>query len=106
MKNLSDFKNRIQVGVKLKTTYHFLLVGREQDGTPIYGDEIKPIREISIKQSNSFALKTVRQDGKKVDSWCNFPKSSEIEFLNNNTVRILEKQTNGEIKPVLTYEFI
>lgn len=106
MKNLTQFKNRIQVGVRIKGTSHMAFVGRSHDNSPIFGDKDLGIREVSIKQSNAFALKTTRNDGSIVDSWCDYPKASRCRFNGPDSITIIEEQENGEIKPVLTYEFI
>lgn len=102
MKNLAQFKNRIKVGVRIKGTYHMAFMGRNQDNSPIFGDKDLGIREVSIKRSNDFALKTTRIDGSIVDSWCNYPKASKCRFNGPDSITILD----GELNPVLTYEFI
>jgi hypothetical protein len=90
MKNLADFKRRLKLGCKIETTHARMgSLG---------------IREVSIVQSNSFALKTQR-DGKAIDSWCEYPKAKDIEFLDENTAVIYWGE--GERREqILTYKFI
>ena len=91
MKNLSDFKKRLQVGTKLETYNHNLKTS--------FG-----VREISIVQTNSFALDTLR-NGETVQSWCEYPKASNFEIINKNEALIFWGQ--GEKRePILTYKFI
>jgi len=91
MKNLSDFKKRLQVGTKLETYNHNLKAS--------FG-----VREISIVQSNSFALNTLR-NGEIVQSWCEYPKASDFEIIDNNTALIYWGQGDKR-EPILTYKFI
>lgn len=106
MKTLSDFKKRLTVGTKLEAIHHFNFEGRMPDGTPIYGDKNLGTREVSIVQSNSFALKTTRTTGEIVDSWCQYPKAKQVMFKDSDTITILEEQRDGKIVPVLTYKFV
>lgn len=106
MKNLSDFKKRLKVGVKLQAINHTMFAGRDENGNPLYKDFDFGIREISIVQSNSFALKTIRTDNKVVDSWCSYPKAKELVINNENSVTILCEQSNGKLEPILTYTFV
>lgn len=114
MKSLADFKKRLAVGVKLHTTHHQKFAGRHENGSGevVYKDEDMGIRELSIKQSNSFALKTFRQDKNEwVDSWCNYPKASECKILDENTIQILceDYRVREGVKPlipILTYKFV
>ncbi len=110
MKTLADFKRALTVGRKLDTVYHCAFNGRDEKGLTIYKDEDKGIREVSKVQSNSFALKTTKQDGSIVDSWCNYPKSNEIVFNQDGSITILEEdgryREEGRKCPVLTYKFI
>lgn len=106
MKTLSEFKKRLKIGTKLQAIHHLTFAGRDTEGKVIYKDSSLGIREISIVQSNSFALKTVRTTGETVDSWCSYPKASECIFKDENTLTILEEQRTGEKIPVLTYTFM
>lgn len=113
MKTITDFKNRLQLGVKVHTIYHLAFAGRDpQTLEVIYKDEDKGEREVSKKQSNSFAFKTWKESEQKfVDSWCNYPKVKECKFIDADTVQILEEDCRvreGEkpMIPVLTYKFI
>jgi hypothetical protein len=95
MNNLSQFKKRLKVGVKLETTHTKL-------GS--FG-----VRPVSIVQSNSFALTTVKNlpDGgtETVNSWCQYPKASDIEFPDADTANIYWGE--GERREhILTYKFV
>ena len=104
--NLSQFKKALQIGIKLETTHHTgKFVGRDENGVAQYQPLKFPTREVSIVQSNSFALKTTKKDGKIVDSWCQYPKSKDLECNGSNEVTIFWGE--GEKRePVLTYKFI
>lgn len=91
MKSLADFKRRIAVGVKLHTFNHN------------HGDFGVP--PISIVQTNSFALKTTRTDGRTLDSWCHFPKAKDIEFPDADTAVIYWGEGERREK-ILTYKFV
>jgi len=91
MKNLSDFKKRLQVGTKLETYNHNLKAS--------FG-----VRPISVVQTNSFALDTLR-DGEIVQSWCQYPKASDFEIINENEALIYWGE-NEKRTPILTYKFI
>ena len=124
MKTLADFKKRLQIGVQLQAIHHLSFMGRDEKGAPIYGDKDLGTREVSIVQSNSFALKTTKHEPvygrdefgnrietgetivKLVDSWCSYPKAKECIIKDENTILILEEQRDGQLIPVLTYKFI
>lgn len=125
MKTLSDFKKRLKIGVELKATHHLSFAGRNPEtGEPIYTDKDMGTRAVSIVQTNSFALKTNKKEPvygrdefgnrietgeyteKIVDSWCQYPKASEVVFKDENTITILEQQRDGKMIPVLTYQFV
>lgn len=91
MKNLSDFKKRLQVGTKLETYNHHLKSS--------FG-----IRKISVVQTNSFALDTIR-NGETVQSWCEYPKASDFEIIDNNTA-LIYWGSGDKREPILTYKFI
>lgn len=128
---IADFKRALTVGTKVATIYHCAFAGRDENKVVIFKDEDKGTREVSIVQSNSFALKTMKNEPvygtdnfgnrietgevivKEVDSWCQYPKSKDVKFYGNNTVTILEPDTRNGVKreegkmiPVLTYTFI
>lgn len=113
MKSIAEFKRRIKLGAMLHVTHHQKFAGRDADGVVIYQDEDKGIRPVSIVQSNSFALATMK-DGKLQDSWCNFPKSREIRFIDENTVQLLGEDNRSRpdnvmsaiFIPILTIEFV
>ena len=106
MKSLAAFKRRLEVGKKLHTIHHGY--GKETDQEVDLG-----IREISIVQSNSFALKTKRVGGEEVDSWLEYPKAADCKFPDENTIEIWEPAYNNEENhhwtgtfKSLTYKFI
>lgn len=112
MKNLSDFKKRLAVGVKLHAIHHKTFAGRDEQGKTVYSDKDLGVREVSIVQSNSFALKTPRPDGIAVNSWCGYPKASDVKIVDADTIEIYEEshpseavQKNGRNK-ILTYRFV
>lgn len=87
MKTISDFKNRIQVGVPIKTqVFHKV---KESDDFVLVRDWA--FRKVSLKQSNSFALKTEKITGTKIeffDSYCEWPKKDQFSVIDDNTVKI------------------
>ena len=107
MKNLSDFKKRLKVGVMVHTIYHMKGSGRNEKGEIIYTDEDRGVRPLSKVQSTQFAFKNSRGE----DSWCKIPKASEMKILDQDTVQILEpdyRVREGEqpLIPILTFKFI
>lgn len=90
MKNLAEFKRRLQVGQLVHTFNH---------NTGDMG-----IRPVSIVQSNSFAFKTTKPDGKIVDSWCEYPKAKDFEIVDENTASIYWGEGPRREK-ILTYTF-
>jgi len=112
MKTVADFKRKLKLGVNVHTIYHLAFDGRDESGVVKYKDEDRGVREVSIVQSNSFALNTTKTDGTTQDSWCNYPKASQVKFTGENTVTILEPDyrdranPNPPLIPVLTYTFV
>lgn len=109
MPTLADFKRRLKIGVRLHTIFHRKYNGRDNNGTVLFRDEDKGIREVSIVQTNAFALRTTKKDGTVTNSWCQYPKASEVQFVNDNTLTILESDSRtaqAKMVPVLTYTFI
>jgi len=104
MKTVAEFKRKIVKGAKVHTTYHLAFAGRLNGGIT-YKDEDKGIREISVVQSNSFALKTIKADGTTQDSWCNYPKKDEVIFNGPDSITILD-HLDTKMVPCLTYTFI
>lgn len=86
-KSLAEFKRVLQINDKLNCTRH------------LYNPGVYPPREVSIKHTDSFALKTKKSNGQIVDSWCYYPKAKDCKVENNQLI-ILQ---NGE--PYLTYSF-
>lgn len=103
IQTLADFKKSIQLGVKISGTLHMTFNGRDEKGNVLYKDSILPAREVSIVQSNSFALKTTKTTGEIVDSWCQYPKAKECTFL-DNVITIHELNREGKLIPVLSYK--
>jgi hypothetical protein len=97
--NLAQFKKALQVGDLISCIAHkATFVGRDEKNQAVYAPKKMLDREISIVQSNAFAMKTTKTDGTVVDSWCQFPKASDCVFKVPGQVTILE---DGE--PILTY---
>ena len=113
MKTLTDFKKRLKKGVKIHTIYHQSCNGRDEAGNFLFKDEDKGTREVNIVQSNSFTLLTPEKSdpNKLFDSWCYYPKASEIKIVDENTILILDQDfrvrgENAPLIPCLTYKFV
>lgn len=114
IKNISNFKRILKKGLKIETIYHQKFNGRDEKDLPIYIDENKGVREVSIVQSNSFALKTYHHFGDKkgetYDSWLDYPKASEV-IINKNQITVLQKDQRSskntpptnKLIPLITY---
>lgn len=135
IKTLADFKRLLQIGTNVHCVFHQAFNGRDENKNLIYKDEDKGIRAVSIKQTNSFALKTTKDEPiaakgmykdengvnhfnefetKTVDSWCVYPKASEC-IIRDNSVTILQENRRYtdlqgnfkmEMVPVLTYSIL
>lgn len=106
---LADFKRAVEIGAKVHCIWHTAPAGRDEKGQPIWKDQDRGIREVSRKQSNSFALKT-EKDGKLVESWCAWPKATECRIVDNK-ITILEedfrvREGQKPMIPVLTYSVV
>lgn len=99
---LADFKRLLTVGTMVHCIFHMERAGRDEKGNMLYKDLDRGAREVSIKQTNSFALKTVKTDGTTVDSWCHYPKAAECK-IENNRITIYEEDREGKQIPILTY---
>jgi len=100
---VADFKRLIQIGVKVGCIFHMERNGRDEVGNVTYKDLEREEREVTIKQTNSFALKTWQETKQKfVDSWCSYPKATEV-IIKDNKITILEQNREGNKIPVLTY---
>lgn len=89
-KTLAEFKRVLAVGDKLHCMNHVL-------------NKDMGIREVSIKQSNMFALKTPNTNGGFQDQWLEYPKASSVRIENDNTLVVLRVDTNT---PALTYKLV
>lgn len=88
--SLADFKRKLKVGQKIACIMYKNPYPRQHgDPLPATIQEERPIREISIVQSNCFAIKTVQTD-KTIDSYCYYPKASECK-IENNRLTIYDK---------------
>lgn len=86
--------------------YHRKFLGRENNEC-IWGDDDLGEREVSVVQTNSFALKTVRKDRTIMHRWCDFPRASQLRIVDEDTVTIMEQDDRTkEFYPILTYKFI
>ena len=110
MRNLADFKRRIVKGAKLHCIFHQKSSGRDENGKIILVNKDRGIREVNIVQSNAFTLLTKMSDGKTIDSWCYYLKASEVRFIDQDTIQILDldfrDSRSGELIPSLTYKFV
>ena len=103
IKTVADFKRLIQIGAKVACIFHMERAGRDDKGNVFYKDLDRGEREVTIRQTNSFALKTWKEsEGKFIDSWCSYPKASEV-IIKDNKITMLEEDREGNKKPVLTY---
>lgn len=102
-KSLSEFKRVLHVGASVNNIFHHAILGRGEDGKAIYGELDRGSRPVSIVQTNAFALKTEKSDGSIADSWCYFPKASNCEVVNNNTLIIYETDRDGNKFKLLSY---
>ena len=113
MKSVAEFKGRLHVGAKLHAIYHREYIGRDGDKV-IYGNKDLGVREVSIVQTNSFALKTFRKDGSSYNSWCSYPKASQCELNSyavidpyfSDSITICEEDRDGKMVAILTYKFV
>ena len=75
MNTLADLKRAMVVGTAWHCYNHLF----EKDmGT----------RRVSRVMSNKVAFETIRPDGSMVDSWFDFPKSKDIEFIGGHAATI------------------
>lgn len=106
MKTIADFKRKLVVGALVDTIHHKAFSHRDENGNIVYKDQPMGVRKLSIVQTNSFAFETIRTDGEKVDSWCDIPKKTEVEFLDNGLTIFEEDEILNKREPLLTYKFI
>lgn len=97
MENLSQFKKRLAVGVKLHTVWHIAPNGINKD---------RGIREVSVVKRTGFALKTKQKDGSYKDSWCDYPAIGRISFTSNSITIMEPEHRSGNHVPILTYTFV
>lgn len=99
MKSFAEFKRALKIGTLLHALHHGYL---KSDNPEEYSMPPKDmgVREVSIVQTNSIALKTTKNNGKVVDSWVYWPKASEAKVNGN----ILELYENGRCW--ITYKII
>lgn len=90
MKSLADIKRAMQVGSVWHGYSH------------LFNEDLGE-REISIRQTNMVAFKTPKKgtENEFSDSWWEFPKASNIKFIDENTFDVL---VGGEKR--LTYKLI
>ena len=105
-KTLADFKRRVQIGTKMHGFLHSLNQDNLGEIIMDYG-----IREVSIVQTNCFALKTEKwydsnNPTELVDSYCQFPTAKFFEWEDENTAKIYLEKTKGERVLCLTYKFV
>ena len=132
---LSDFKKLLTIGKNVHCIFNQEFNGRDENKNCIYKDADKGVRKVTIKQTNSFALETIKKEPiaakgmykdeaginhfneyetKIVDSWCAYPKASECIIKDNQLTilqenrRYIDLQGNFKMKmlPVLTYSIL
>jgi len=92
-KTLAEFKRVLSLGDKLHAFHH---------GNSIMPAKDLGVREVVVKQSNAFALKTDKGDGSFGQSWLEYPKAS-LAKIDEGKLIVLHQST-GE--PLLTYKFV
>jgi hypothetical protein len=99
MKTIEDFKKRMKApGARVSTKKYW----KNLKGEWVLQQEY-PSREVSIVQTNSFALKTVIANNDQAkDSWCDWPKKNEFKILDLHTVEITSE--GGQFK--IVYQFL
>jgi hypothetical protein len=105
---ISEFKKKLQIGDELHGIQHTAHDGRDDEGNLKFKDQDLGVREVSIKQTNSFALRTTRTDGKIINSWCDYPKARECVIKDNVLVIYTEdfRSHKEGILKLLTYKFV
>jgi hypothetical protein len=112
MKTVADFKRALKPGVILHTISHRESkrdeqgnVIRAEDGLPVFTDRDMGNTTVSIVQSTQFAVKRTRTDGTTQDSWCAYPKASQVK-IEGNSITILEDCRERGMQPILTYTIV
>ncbi len=83
MKTITELKGKIKVGARMSTKMFWI-----KNNEYVLIAEM-PDREISIVQSNGFALKTWKEEGRKfVDSWCTWPKRTDFFPIDDVTFEV------------------
>lgn len=91
-KSIADIRKAMVVGSHWHTLHH-------GNGADMSKKDMET-RPVSILQSGKFAFATVKADGTKADSWCDFPKKENVIFHDTNPASFTI--TEGG-KPLLTY---
>lgn len=100
MKNLSQFKKRIQVGIELETIH--VRMGS-------YG-----IRKVTKVQTNGMYLESKIKNGRITtdndydeiaNSWIDFPSAKDFEIVDEDTCRVYWGEGDAR-EHVLTYKFV
>lgn len=98
IKSVAEFKRNLKVGNLIGCIRHNDFAGRDETtGQAIYKEKEMPLRKVAIVQSNSFAVETVQNDGKIVNSWCGYPYASFAK-IENNRITIFERDTRNFTK--------
>lgn len=112
MKTVADFKRAIKMGVLLHTVYHRETkldehgkVVRGEDGQPLLVSKDLGIAPVSLVQTNAFAVERPNKDGEMRNSYCEFPKASQVSFTQNSITIYIDDSRRGRV-PVLTYTFV
>ena len=106
MLTVNDLKKRVQVGTKLEGVRHNTKLGYDPDTKePVYGDKLLGVRQVVAVKGKAFAFEA-EVNGETVLSWCDFPKASELRYIDNDTFSIFREDSDGRKYKKLTYKFV
>lgn len=75
--SLAQFKQAIQLGVKVGCLWHTAYAGLDENRKVIFTEVERPLRKVSHVQGNAFCLATENITGDIFDSWVHYPKASK-----------------------------
>lgn len=101
MKNLSDFKKRLNENELIRVTTHTKI--KTDNGNYKWIDDVHEPRKVIRVKSNSFTIEN--ENGSYKNVFYEFPKSCNLRFPDENTAVILQKQFN-EFVPSLSITFL
>lgn len=104
LQTIADFKRAMRLGVRVKTTHHSTRVtgyvtkdaqSDTPERTPIYETVSRDMGEREVASANSVGFSFwTEKDGKRVQSYCNWPKADCVKFEGNRVV-ILQPDLRG-----------